>query len=436
MLNDFATTLFIPTEEDLELLKAKDILLASFPRSGNTWMRHLIGDVILQSKGFETGTLLPVHRVSADIHVKDSISDLDENLKLPFRLIKSHHFFSSKLAQNKIIYIFRDPVDSLCGYYHYSKKYNLSLMEEQGITQIDDFCCYYIPYYCHHLETYIEAKRRNPDSILFVSYESLHEIPLAALQSCIKFCGLESNQEFLRVAIENHQFEKHYHAPHGRFFFRRGKVGSGYLEISAETEKIIASLALPLYRHAREIEYSNYGEPEASVVRVNDEDVHDASLLSNALWKVVMFRNHINTLAQNSIKNQLSIVNQALSTTQNELSSVKSELSSVKSELSLQKACFEKASQDLSQAQEELISSRTVIKRKSSAVNKLKARISDQEKDLREARRNLRILENRIKQMENSKFWKLRNLWSNLKHLKLLSTGQKLAKGEQERHKC
>lgn len=51
--------------------------------------------------------------------------------------------------------------------------------------------------------------------------------------------------------------------------------------------------------------------------------------------------------------------------------------------------------------------------------SQLKARISDQGSDLREAKRNLRVLENRVKQMEDSEFWKLRNLWINLKGFNL-----------------
>ena len=39
-----------------KLLKETHIFLASYPRSGNTWMRLLLSDALLQMQGFQTAT--------------------------------------------------------------------------------------------------------------------------------------------------------------------------------------------------------------------------------------------------------------------------------------------------------------------------------------------------------------------------------------------
>ena len=47
---------YICTKPTKSILTKKDIFLASFPRSGNTWMRLLLSDLILQMQGFSTNT--------------------------------------------------------------------------------------------------------------------------------------------------------------------------------------------------------------------------------------------------------------------------------------------------------------------------------------------------------------------------------------------
>ena len=51
------------TAEMTRLLRGGQPLsfVSSFPRSGNTWMRFLLADVLLQNHGMATSTELPVH---------------------------------------------------------------------------------------------------------------------------------------------------------------------------------------------------------------------------------------------------------------------------------------------------------------------------------------------------------------------------------------
>ncbi|BAU40427.1 Chromosome partition protein Smc [Leptolyngbya sp. O-77] len=96
---------------------------------------------------------------------------------------------------------------------------------------------------------------------------------------------------------------------------------------------------------------------------------------------------------------------------ESELSSMKHELSSANREISLKQAHLEGVKQELLHTQTELVVAKSVIKRKSSTVKRLKSRVSDQAQKLRETARSLKILENRIRQMESSKFWKLKQFW-------------------------
>ena len=103
-------------QSNKSLFKSKDIFLASFPRSGNTWMRLLLSDLILQMQGFSTntgGNIIPdVYKVNIEQwNQDDRISQLD------FRIIKTHEYYEE--CYKKIIYLFRNPADSLCSFYYY-----------------------------------------------------------------------------------------------------------------------------------------------------------------------------------------------------------------------------------------------------------------------------------------------------------------------------
>src|SRR6266849_3707097 len=94
-----------------------DVFLTSYPRSGNTWTRFLVGNLVYQQ---EAVTFLNVERLVPDMY-KHSDRTL-RNLPRP-RILKSHDCFDPRYK--KIIYIVRDPRDVTVSAYHYSMKVKL-----------------------------------------------------------------------------------------------------------------------------------------------------------------------------------------------------------------------------------------------------------------------------------------------------------------------
>jgi Sulfotransferase domain len=91
-----------------------DIFLVSFPKSGNTWMRFLLANLIRPDKsvGF-----VDIENVVPDI-AGTTRADF-RRLKRP-RLIKSHDCFDPRYP--RVVYIIRDPRDVAVSIYHYAKK--------------------------------------------------------------------------------------------------------------------------------------------------------------------------------------------------------------------------------------------------------------------------------------------------------------------------
>lgn len=92
-----------------------DLFIVSYPKSGNTWTRFLLGNLIYQD---EPVTFRNVESRIPSIYI---FSDR-RLLQLP-RIFKSHDCFDPRYR--KVIYIVRDPRDVTVSAYHYSIKVKL-----------------------------------------------------------------------------------------------------------------------------------------------------------------------------------------------------------------------------------------------------------------------------------------------------------------------
>lgn len=91
-----------------------DIFLVSFPKSGNTWTRFLIGNL---THSEEPITFANVSRLVPDIYG----TSREGFKKVPRpRVIKSHECFDPRY--HRVIYIVRDPRDVAVSSYHFSRK--------------------------------------------------------------------------------------------------------------------------------------------------------------------------------------------------------------------------------------------------------------------------------------------------------------------------
>ena len=91
-----------------------DIFLVSYPKSGNTWTRFLLGNLMNPN---ERITFANVERKVPDIYAKSRKAL--KRIPSP-RVIKSHECFDPRYRH--VIYIVRDPRDVAVSAYHYDRK--------------------------------------------------------------------------------------------------------------------------------------------------------------------------------------------------------------------------------------------------------------------------------------------------------------------------
>lgn len=91
-----------------------DVFLVSYPRSGNTWTRFLLGNLISQND--------PVTFSNIESRIPEIYFNPDRELRaLPRpRMLKSHECFQPHYPH--VIYIVRDPRDVAISFYHHNVK--------------------------------------------------------------------------------------------------------------------------------------------------------------------------------------------------------------------------------------------------------------------------------------------------------------------------
>jgi hypothetical protein len=92
-----------------------DTFIVSYPRSGNTWTRFLVANLVHPEQPV---TFANIERIIPDCEAMSS--RYVKRVPRP-RIIKSHEYFDHRYK--RVIYIVRDPRDVALSYYDFSRKY-------------------------------------------------------------------------------------------------------------------------------------------------------------------------------------------------------------------------------------------------------------------------------------------------------------------------
>lgn len=175
-----------------------DIFIVSYPKSGNTWLRFLIGNYIHSKIDFNNiETLIP------DIH-RSNTKDLNKMKNK--RFIKSHHRFNPNYT--KVVYIKRDVRKVALSYYRWFLKFN-----PKKFSNFEEFFNAFIrngagPYgrWDEHINDWLGKSKK--ENILVIDYENLKKNTLETFTKILKFCNLPIDQDKIQTAIEKSSFSQ------------------------------------------------------------------------------------------------------------------------------------------------------------------------------------------------------------------------------------
>jgi hypothetical protein len=173
-----------------------DTFLVSYPKSGNTWVRFLIANLLHPDR--------PVTLTSADrfiAGVDGQSQEYFDRLPRP-RVIKSHYPFDPKYR--RVIYVIRDPRDVVLSQYHYQRKrrvlhddYPLEKFVERFLA--GEVCPYgsWAENVCSWLGT-----RTDDPAFLYIRYEDLQQDTELYVRQVARFLGMAPDPGLLRQSIE------------------------------------------------------------------------------------------------------------------------------------------------------------------------------------------------------------------------------------------
>ena len=179
-------------------VRADDTFIISYPRSGNTWTRFLIANLMHPG---EPVTFANIERLIPDAEAQSS--RYMRRVPSP-RMIKSHSYFDPRYP--RVIYIVRDPRDVALSYYDFSRKYRQIEDSYPLERYIEDFTTGHLlsadwGTWGENVASWVYARGARP-GFLLLRYEDMKAHPDHELARIAEFLGIPASPELLRAAIE------------------------------------------------------------------------------------------------------------------------------------------------------------------------------------------------------------------------------------------
>jgi Sulfotransferase domain len=174
-----------------------DVFLVSYPKSGNTWTRFLIANLVYRE---ENPDFSNINDLLPD---PETMSKRDLERAARPRILKSHQYFDPRYR--KVIYIVRDPRDVVVSEYYFDIK-RRAIAEDCPLQQ---FVSRFVrgelnhPYgtWGEHVATWFYTRRGDP-RFLLVKYEALQSQVMNEMGRIASFMGISAGPERLTFAIE------------------------------------------------------------------------------------------------------------------------------------------------------------------------------------------------------------------------------------------
>lgn len=183
-------------------LNPNDVYLAAYPRSGSTWIKFMLFEILSgQNASFRNSDIAIPH---VGNHNKALPLLPGEN-----RLIKTHEPYHN--VYRKAVYIVRDVRDVALSEYAHRKW--------RGVED-EDFNVYLINFlegkthgfgfgsWANHVNSWLSAHATQAKDILIIKFEDMRHKTEEMISKIIDFLGVEVNGQAIRDAIMNNSIEK------------------------------------------------------------------------------------------------------------------------------------------------------------------------------------------------------------------------------------
>src|SRR6185437_12161706 len=179
-----------------------DTFLVSYPKSGNTWARFLVGNIVRPHENVDFSN------INGIVPGPGATSDRDLRHMPRPRIIKSHQYFDPRYP--RIIYIARDPRDVAVSQYHFQRKRKLFGDDYPIEKFVERFVagrtCDYASW-GEHVGSWLSTRNGQP-GFLLVRYEDMIRDTAHELSRIASFIGVAATPEIIQKAVERSSANK------------------------------------------------------------------------------------------------------------------------------------------------------------------------------------------------------------------------------------
>lgn len=180
-----------------------DVILASFPKTGTTWMKSLLYSIVNRSS---LGSLVQEHPhdlvpfLELQVYKEKESSKWLENTQFGSssrRIFGTHipyQMLGTTLESSgcRVVYVTRNPKDTLNSMWHFANKRKKAEEEPWPLEEaVGNFCKGVFPFgpYYEHVLGYKNASLKNRGQVLFVTYEELAKDTKTHVKRLAEFLG-------------------------------------------------------------------------------------------------------------------------------------------------------------------------------------------------------------------------------------------------------
>ncbi|XP_003986536.1 amine sulfotransferase-like [Felis catus] len=231
---------FIENLDDF-VIRESDVFIITYPKSGTSWFQQLLSLIYFEEHRKGIGNLETVDRVpffEYNFRKMDFVERPSPRLfatHLPYYLVPR----GLKNKKAKIIYIYRNPKDVMCSYFHFSKNVTL-----QVTSSFEEFMEQFLEgkvlgsLWFDHIKGWYEHK--SLFNIQFLMYEEMKKDLKGSLSKVCKFLGKELSEEEMDSIVRQATFQNMKYDPRANYkniiktrygleakghFLRKGTIG-------------------------------------------------------------------------------------------------------------------------------------------------------------------------------------------------------------------
>lgn len=182
-------------------LDPNDAFIASYPRSGNTWLRFVLFDILVtgQTSGFDE-----VNHIVAEVGLHGPAHAL---LPGGGRLIKTHEAYRKQYR--KAIYLVRDVRDVVLSEFAYQKALgwipdDFDLFMRQFVRgEVNPFSPWH-----QHVPGWFNSRLAKTPNFLLIKFEEMRRNTESTVNTVLDFLGVIVDPQTVRDAITNNSLQK------------------------------------------------------------------------------------------------------------------------------------------------------------------------------------------------------------------------------------